>query len=144
MPTTRSRKRNGEMPAAVVRRGAADGRAGGLAEGPQENPLPAAPGPDTVPAVAGHGETRGQTENVQVDPVTSNTGLRQQTGGNGRGDGRGVRRAGRRGRVRQEDDEDEANSFFDDPGHEERLQAREGVLGIIGPRGWETKTNFLI
>ena len=36
------------------------------------------------------------------------------------------------------------DSFFDDPGHGEKLQARNGCLGTIGSRGFEAKTNFLI
>ena len=36
------------------------------------------------------------------------------------------------------------DSFYDDPGYDEKLQARNGCLGTLSSHGFEAKTNFLI
>ena len=70
----------------------------------------------------------------------------QQDGEQGNVRRRTVARGGgqRRGAAPEVVDDACNNSFFDDPGHGERLQARSGCLGTISSRGWEAKTNFLI
>ena len=65
-----------------------------------------------------------------------------------RGGRRGGDRGGHRGTIAREMrpviDDLENDSFFDDPGHGEKLQARNGCLGTVSSRGWEARTNFLI
>lgn len=88
--------------------------------------------------------------NVGGDKRTGET--EGNVSGGRRGGSRGASRGGltgtRVGQIRTtipEALEDPGNdSFFDDPGHGEKLQARNGCLGTISSRGWEAKTNFLI
>ena len=96
--------------------------------------------------VGGQGQDVGQGQGVVRGGRGAHGG--RATGGR-RGGARGA--AGTRNRqaetcpAQPQVSEDPANdSFFDDPGHGEKLQARSGCLGTIGNRGWEAKTNFLI
>ena len=102
------------------------------------------------PAVRGarrQGARRGRAGAVQEPQPTTATGGRR---GGSRGGARGGLVGTRSGQPRSETPTsrprvDPANdSFFDDPGHGEKLQARNGCLGTIGSRGFEAKTNFLI
>ena len=43
-----------------------------------------------------------------------------------------------------EDEDIENQSFVDDPGQDEKLQAKNGHLGVEGSNGWEQKTNFIV
>ena len=75
-------------------------------------------------------------------------GGRGHTGEQGQGGRRGGHKGGHAGTIgrqtnHQNDDFDNV-SFIDDPGHDEKLQARNGCLGTVSSRGWEAKTNFLI
>ena len=106
-------------------------------------------------------EGPGDAELGDAEAPQGQVGRGRGQAGAGRG-GRGTRASGgRRGgtrgaagtRTRQTDrqiescppqTEDPNDSFFDDPGYSEKLQARNGCLGTIGSRGWEAKTNFLI
>ena len=64
----------------------------------------------------------------------------------GRGGRRGGTRGGHLGTMARElrPDDLDNDSFFDDPSHGEKLQARSGCLGTVSSRGWEARTNFLI
>ena len=49
-----------------------------------------------------------------------------------------------RGRDQNTPPEEVYDSFYDDPGYDEKLQARNGCLGTLSGHGFEAKTNFLI
>ena len=98
-----------------------------------------------VPDIAPQGGRRGGARGVGRKAGAA--GEAQSTTGRGARGGLRPRRGGNggAGRGRTAMSEEHGNDcFYDDPGYEEKLQARNGCLGTLSPRGWEAKTNFLI
>ena len=110
--------------------------------------------PDRVTRSTGRGDI---APSARPDRVTRSTGrgdvaptcaqANRVTRSAGRGGRRGGTRGGHHGTMDREMQpvaDLDNDSFYDDPGHGEKLQARNGCLGTVSSRGWEARTNFLI
>ena len=94
--------------------------------------------------VTRRGRDGGTADNADQAPQADRVTTRSAGRGGRRGETRGGHLSTMARDMRPMVDDIDNDSFYDDPGHGEKLQARNSCLGTVSSRGWEARTNFLI